>query len=228
MPVGRFGRRKQAPDFRDYLARTSLVAPKVLPQRHLFHRGPVLDQGQTPRCVAFAWTDFLTCGPIGNKLAKDPDPQKVYDLAQELDEFADTPPGDGTSVRGGAKALTQLGYLNGYAFAESVEEIANAIWSGATPVVMGTSWLEGMDDTEKFAGHDFIRATGEELGGHAYLAYGVDRNVSCPDGTKGAVRLQNSWGVQWGNNGGMWISLGDLATLLHSDGEACIAAEARK
>jgi hypothetical protein len=188
-----FGRLPQLKDHRDWLLCSTAPLPHPTVSRHLFRRGPTLDQGATPRCVAFAWLDLLTCGPMQNKIAGDPDPQEIYDLAQKLDEYAGENY-DGTSVRGGAKAISQLGLISSYAFTTSPEEAAAAILTRRSPVVFGSDWMADMSTLVQHRGHPFARATGAVEGGHAYLLYGVDRGLTCPDGTLGAFRFQNSWG----------------------------------
>jgi C1A family cysteine protease len=63
------------------------------------------------------------------------------------------------------------------------------------------------------------------VGGHAYLICGANREMRCPDGTLGALRMQNSWGQSWGDGGQAWISYMDAATLLKDWGEAATSAE---
>src|SRR6185436_14113346 len=97
-PLGR----KHAPDARDlnHLLRHAALTPerpKTKTWRLLWHG----DQGETPHCVGFAWHGLLRSSPVLNH---QPLPDPLYLAAQKYDEF----PGenyDGTSVRGGAKAL---------------------------------------------------------------------------------------------------------------------------
>ena len=58
------------------------------------------------------------------------------------------------------------------------------------------------------------------VGGHAYLAYGVNTS-------RGYVSIRNSWGADWGSNGNAKISLDDLSKLLAADGECAVATEVR-
>src|SRR5712671_7038584 len=87
------------------------------------------DQGQTPQCVAYAWLHFLEDGPIPQG-GKNPPPVVVpatlYKLAQQKDET----PGenyDGTSTRGGVKAVQSLGFVSAYHWATSLDDVVQAL-----------------------------------------------------------------------------------------------------
>lgn len=174
------------------------------------------DQGNTSECVGYACTHWLQAGPVFNRNADvhQPiiNPTDVYNLAQTMDEWA----GEGylgTSVRAGAKALRQLGYVASFYWGQSVTDIANAILTTG-PVVMGTDWYEGMF-TPNAAG--WIEATGAVTGGHAWLVYGVNtvsRKFLC----------RNSWGA-WGRKGSFWISFDTMEKLMQNHGEAMLAVE---
>jgi C1A family cysteine protease len=95
------------------------------------------------------------------------------------------------------------------------------------PCVLGIDWLNSMFDTDLYKRSTFIRwnPTSGIAGGHAICAHEVDIHKLCPDGTHGAVGIQNSWGAEWGNNGRAWLSFTALAALLAEDGEASMANE---
>jgi Papain family cysteine protease len=175
------------------------------------------DQGQTPQCVAYAWTHWLEDGPVTHDRVPAPMilPSALYHDAQVLDEW----PGedyDGTSVRAGAKALLKDGWISQYRWAATVEDIVQTLLS-LGPVVMGTNWYDSMFDPDT---DGFITVSGSIAGGHAWLLDGV--NV-----TKGYVRAKNSWGRLWGDRGFFRLSIDDLARLLAEQGEACLAVEVR-
>lgn len=167
------------------------------------------DQGATPQCVGYAWAHWLHAAPFKQYL----DPTGIYRLAQLLDEWEGTDY-DGTSVRAGAKALSELGLIGAYQWADTVNQIAATILK-IGPVVVGTTWTTGMSNPTEGG---IIRPEGEELGGHAYLLTGVslDRRV---------FRVKNSWGRAWGQRGRAWIRFEDFAALLADGGEACIGRE---
>jgi hypothetical protein len=174
------------------------------------------DQGDTEECVAYAWTHYLEDAPRSEPgPAPCVNPLDIYHLAQQLDEF----PGenyDGTSVRGGAKALAQLGYIGAYHWATTVEEVAQAILQ-LGPVVLGLNWYTGMFHPDA---KGFVKIAGSLEGGHATCGDGVDVD-------KGFVRIKNSWGRSWGLKGFCYLGFDDLARLLSEQGEACIATKQR-
>lgn len=214
--------RRPAPDPRDanYPLRAMLETPASEPalrSRRYWQSGPVLDQGQTPQCVGFAWRNWLNCAPIMDRPASGPAPDVLYREAQDVDEW----PGnayDGTSVRAGAKAMQAHGYLTSYVWSTSAEEVATFVLTRG-PVVLGTEWRRGMFQP----GPDgVVRVTAADpvVGGHAYLVLGYAR-------TRGLFRCFNSWGLGWGQRGRFWLSGEDLQGLLTRDGEACAGLEQR-
>jgi hypothetical protein len=179
--------------------------------------GP-LDQRNTPQCVGYAGWGWLAAGPVINKPRYKP--SQLYRMAQDQDEW----PGsnyEGTSVLGLMKALKNIGYVDEYVWAKKQDVIVAWLLSTG-PVILGTTWTVDMFMPDK---KGFISFTGEAVGGHAYRLIGADRDFECPDGSKGAVRLVNSWGWKWGQNGRAWLSLKTLQDLLDDQGEAVTAPE---
>lgn len=78
------------------------------------------------------------------------------------------------------------------------------------PVIIGAMIDKGfIDGGRNSGGRDYIwRAkSGKELGGHAMLIVGYDDN-------KGAFKILNSWGQNWGNKGYCWISYNFSSTAI--------------
>lgn len=202
----------------DYPIRT-LVPEAVSPLSYRYWYNPQkLNQGDTPQCVAYSWTSFLCASPMTEKfdtLGGAPWCQKVYDHAQQVDEFAGPPPAyDGTSVRAGAKALASMGLIGAYHWAFTAKDAADAVLT-VGPVVLGVEWYRGFMAPDA---HGFIDMTGGVVGGHAILMDGV--NVK-----DGFCRLHNSWGDGWGKAGYCYLLLEDLDHLLAAQGEACIGTQ---
>jgi Papain family cysteine protease len=207
--------RKFAPDHRDlaHLLRdtaTDLVRPPTRTWRLLWHG----DQGETPHCVGYAWYGLLRSSPILNQ---QPLPDPLYFEAQKNDEFDGTDY-DGTSVRGGAKAL-QKTYkeLAKYGFAFTLGD-ALAWMAHDGPTVWGINWYEGMDNPDPVTG--LVHVNGAVRGGHAVVCLGYN------DQTERLI-FQNSWGLGWGKHGRFQVGYHDGARLLAEDGEACSPTEVK-
>lgn len=192
-------------------------AATELKYRH-WKMGATLDQLRTPHCVEFMWRQMLAASPVRNIWAKTTG--WLYKEAQKIDEW----PGegyDGTSVRAGAKIVQREGYLSTYTWADDIDDII--VWLATQgPVGMGTTWKSNMMRPDP---DGFIRATGFDEGGHAYLISGFNRTEECPDDSRGAFTIVNSWGTGWGRNGRAKISFNDMAKLLADWGESCTPLE---
>ena len=209
------------PDANDkrFLMRTILAqTPSVRTSRYWSASGWWGDQGNTSQCVGYSWAHWVEDGPITQK-GKAPivPPLDIYTEAQKIDAF----PGeeyDGTTVRAGAKALQDKGYIFQYTWAWDVETVVQALLEKG-PVVVGTEWTNDMFKPNIDTA--IITPTGNSAGGHAYLLNGV--NVK-----KKLIRIKNSWGRAWGNKGHAFISFDDMDKLIKNGGEACLAIEIKK
>jgi C1A family cysteine protease len=194
-----------------------LETPSEVRKRFWWSAG-VLDQHDTPQCVGYAGWGWLAGGPTTN----DPDftPEELYHWAQEADEW----PGEdyeGTSTLGLMKALKNKGFISEYRWATDGETLVAWILNKG-PVLVGTTWYRDMFTPDKFG---FIRPNGAEEGGHEWRIIGADRDLRCSDGTRGAVRMVNSWGHGWGDLGRAWVSFADLDKLVKNNGEAVTSDE---
>lgn len=209
-----------APDSRDRAHPLSLVTPLRATVSHRFWRtGKVLDQGQYPRCVAFAWTQFLQSAPIMTKVSISPEAYAaaLYRRAQELDEFDGTDY-EGTSVRGGAKALEEQGRLAEYLWSNNEDEIRRYVLSRGG-LVLGVDWFEGFFEPKKIGGEFWLEPTGDVVGGHAIYEYGFSDSLN-------AHGWLNSWGDSYGRGGRVRVHRDVLKDLSARDGfEACSAVE---
>lgn len=195
---------------RRYLAKPSRM------DRRFWRCTTVLDQGPVGACVGYAWKYKLLAAPF--MVGTGPEACQIYAEAQTRDDLPDTPPGDGTTVRAGAKYLQELGYIGEYVWAFSVDDVAQWLLLRG-PVVLGLNWYAAMDEPDSH-GLLHLYAQDDLRGGHAILALGVDVPAR-------RVRLLNSWGTAWGDKGRCWIGFDDLDNLLALDGEACAATELR-
>jgi hypothetical protein len=148
--------------------------------------------------------------------------QPLYYSCQRVDPFdggeypGAVPRMSGTTVEAGAQILTAAGHYREHRWANAEEDIALAV-GHVGPVVIGVNWFEGMTDTDQGG---FIHKTGELLGGHCTLVYGI----YAPGGY---YKIANSWGSGWGMNGTCYITRDDMTALLAEQGEACLPVRTR-
>ena len=193
------------------------------------------DQGTEGACVGFAWSHELSARPKVVKRYAD-FASLIYNRAKEIDPW----PGEdysGTSVLAGVKAVQEIensrgrSFIPEYRWAFGIQDVARVIgYKG--PLVLGIDWYYDMYFPD--VNNHFIRPTGEKVGGHAILAKGIRIVPKAPDGVYGAgswdnvdldkswVRLHNSWGRGYGDNGDAYVTVRDLDRLLQDGGEACI------
>jgi hypothetical protein len=205
-----------SPDERDKRFLMRALIPKKLarPTSKYWSSRWVGDQGDTSQCVGYGWHGFLRASPVNTR---EPKPEVIYDGAQANDEFPGTNY-DGTSVRGGAKYLTDVvKQVKEYRWAFSINAVLD--WLGTNgPVVLGVDWRSTMFDVDS---HGFLDTSGKSEGGHCILAIGYDDK-------RKALRLVNSWGHGWADNGRCWIRYADADALIREGGEACTAIESAK
>lgn len=188
------------------------LVQQTLPTYKYWKTGPVLDQGNQPFCVGYSWRQWLTTAPLMTRSG--PDAPTIYHEAQVNDEW----PGedyDGTSVRGGAKALEIRGHIATYLWATTKTELTEWVLTKG-PAVVGTWWYSSMFTPNA---DGFVFPSGSLEGGHAYIIIGYNSLSK-------VYRCMNSWGSSWGQKGRFWIKEDDMHQLIFDeDGEACAAIE---
>lgn len=207
-----------------------------------------MDQGNEGSCVGWAWSWAMS---IFNqhRHAQQAYPRYMatwlYTQAQAIDEWADTPPEEGTSVRAGGDVLRTLGHervyrgrvqppalregLEANAWATTVDEVRQCLASGR-PAVFGINWYDNFDHEQQFKGGSpggewwigtdgATRAGTDNLGsirgGHAICCYAASDR-------RQAVKLVNSWGMSYHV---VWLPYRVLERLLREDGEAALPVD---
>lgn len=135
---------------------------------------------------------------------------QLYLDAQQVDPWPGGEPDyEGSSTDAPLIVLRNRGVIASWNWLFGEEQLWEWV-SFYSPAVVGTVWRNDMSFPDS---NGYIRATGPDVGGHAYeLAF-----ASHP---RQAYRIINSWSTLWGDNGRAWISRADMASLLADDGEA--------
>jgi hypothetical protein len=185
-----------------------------------------LDQGREGACVSFGCTHELLFGPQAvtpKTLGRDPNAfaSRQYRRMQDIDEFPDTHSGgeEGTSVNAGARVMRELGFISGFVWPRTTEDIIDALHDG--PVVVGWNLTEGMWDTRPSGLYEI---NGYNIGGHCMVLTGYSPKRTLP-GERGYFELvkgRNSWGKHWGYRGDFYMKVEDLDNRHNDGGEACL------
>jgi hypothetical protein len=132
-----------------HLSRT--VLPTQVPRRIRSWRGPYwrIDQGPVGACVGFGWTVEAMSMPVivrpqpNTKAAAEAFALDRYHQSQLVDEYSDTPPAEGSSLNAGAKVMRSLGYITGWRWHRTVDDLIGGLITDG-PQVTATPWHEAM------------------------------------------------------------------------------------
>lgn len=199
-----------------------LSLPNPIEYRQLY------DQGKEGACVGFSCSWMMSILNRKRYAAR-----RLYLEAQAVDEYDDTPPSEGTSVRAGMDVLRTQGHWRLYAggvrigriaegiaanrWAVTVDEVRTAISQGI-PVVFGIDWYDAFDSPHYLNDGWWI---GKQLmwgpirGGHAICAYGASDE-------RQAIRLINTWGFDYPP---VWLPYTAVQILLDSGGECAVVTD---
>lgn len=210
----KFGRIESPPDPRDF------ELDDFMPKRFRVGVGKgvkwdfpctALDQKDTPHCVGFAMAHFGINLPTWTVYTKE-DAHRLYYKCKEKDGE----PGreNGTTLRSAAKVLQDIGAINAYAFARTVDQIK---WwlRNRGPVIVGILWTEDMMRPDE---DNVLNTGGFFVGGHGFIINEITEDDLF-------FGLKNSWGPNWGINGKAYISVKDFTELFMYGGEALAAVE---
>lgn len=227
----------------NFLVRSQIDAESLRKPRSYTWSIPfTLDQGPDGACVGFGYSHELAARPQSVSGIDYNYAMALYHLIQRFDPWpGGAYPGadpfyEGTSVLSGAQIVRTLGFYSSYYWALDARQIAEGVaYKG--PAVLGLDWYEDMFEPD-YKG--FITPTGRVVGGHCVVAHSVrivyrfrfgfwrQRTWDDVDWDKSYVKIHNSWGPGWGDNGDAKISLRDLDFLMQNWGEACFPVRTDK
>lgn len=145
-----------------------------------------------------------------------------------------TPFYEGTSVLTGIKVARLMGFFDSYRWAFSIEEALRGV-SSEGPAVTGMNWTRGWSRPDP---QGLVHDDGDVIGGHCTALIGVlfgrrfkigQRLGLLPVYTKLDVGvIAQSWGLDHGDRGRIYVLLDDLEARLKDDGEVCFPIGRRK
>jgi hypothetical protein len=203
------------------------------------------DQGQDGACVGYSQSWMMS---VLNR--KRYDAFRLYVAAQGIDEWPDTPPQGGTSLRAGFDVLRTVGHWQVYAghtraprlvdgidsnkWARSVDEIRTSIAAGL-PVNLGINWYRQFSDPVqrprlddhgrplilfKQPRFDYWVGIGESWGP---IEGGHAITTVAASDRREAVGLCNTWGTSYPFI--VWLPYRSVERLLSEDGEAGVIVD---
>lgn len=194
------------------------AAPQQALQTVLWARDiGILDQGDLGSCTGNAATGAIGTAPLfdhlptGHVTLDEAEAVKLYSAATALDDAPGTYPPDDTGSDGlsVAKAAKAAGLISGYTHATSLAAAQTALQSG--PVILGMNWYSSFDSPAS-DGTIAISRNAYVRGGHEVEIIGLDMTAQ-------TVRIANSWGTSWGDNGFCQMSFATLTRLLAEQGD---------
>lgn len=176
---------------------------------------PVFDQGKVGSCTANAALGCLATAPFGHPGVQftEADALALYELETRLDDRqlpGQYPPDDtGSSGPWSMMALEQQGRIASWVHTRDTHTALRLLTRG--PVSFGAPWFRSML-TPDATGTIRIDEATDVVGGHQVCLVGNDAQNQ-------RVRIRNSWGPQWADQGHAWLSWTDLDLLMHRGGD---------
>lgn len=197
------------------------------------------DQGKEGACVGFGSSAMMGITntkqlqlATGTRASVRFAPQWLYHEAQLVDEWPQTPPAQGTSVRASCDVLRTVGHrlvkygktyppdlgwgIAANRWAQTYDEIRAAIYAGLA-VSFGINWYANFSKPVSWDGELWIGrgSLGRIVGGHCVCLFRMsDRRQ--------AFRLMNSWGEDYPP---VWIEYDLVQRLLSEDGEGAVIVD---
>lgn len=181
---------------------------------HLEYQDP-FDQGQIGDCTMNAGYGCMVTAPIGKPGVNVTQDTILsgYKMETELDDSqipGHYPPDDtGSTGAWSMLVLQKLGLIKKWRHARSLRTALVMLNSGA--ISIGIRWYNSQFTPDADGTIHVVESSG--------LAGGHQVCVVANDTKNKRIRIRNSWGTGWGDNGHCWMSWADFALLLKQGGD---------
>lgn len=178
-----------------------------------------MDQGGEGTCVGHAMTNMLLAGPSEHDTFADFQTVELahqYARALYLETTGDSTYQNGAYPRDACQVLLNRGTISSYWKVEQVDDII-ACLLGYGPVAIDIPWywsmFYGNGPLAKAYGNYWVKVNfdSEHVGYHELALTGID--LAPDNGAPPFVRLENSWGVGWGQKGTARLEIEKLRAL---------------
>lgn len=188
------------------------------PIRTASHRElqPCFDQADLGSCTANAALGLLVTEPFAQagRTFTEADAVRLYELETKLDDSqipGEYPPDDtGSTGAWSMRALEKQGLIRTYRHTRVAATALRMLFRG--PISIGVPWFQSMFTPD--ADHTIhVDSASGLAGGHQVCVVAVDADLK-------RIRIRNSWGTSWGDQGHAWLSFTDLHYLFEQGGDA--------
>ena len=176
---------------------------------------PVWDQGQIGDCTMNAAYGTIVCDPFGRPgvTYTEADIVDGYKLETRLDDSqipGHYPPDDtGSCGPWSMMVLQKLGLIARWVHTRTLHAALRLLNKG--PISIGIAWYPSMFTPD--AGHTIhVDDSVDPAGGHQVC-------IVANDTRNRRVKIRNSWGRSWGDDGHAWLSWDDFDKLLKGGGD---------
>jgi len=203
------GAKPDRPDYRDYKMRVSSMAQVTADRKFytMVDKDFRINQGGEGTCVGHAATNVLLAGPsLHRTYAEFQTEELAHQFARNLylEASGDATYQQGMYPRDACAELLSDDLITSYWKVLQVEDVITALLTFG-PVMIAVPWYVSMfygDLTLRNAyGNYWVRVNleSQHVGYHCIALTGIDLDPD--DGAPPFVRIQNSWGSEWGANG---------------------------